>query len=64
MKQYAVTIYKTVATDHYVYAESAESAESIVYDYVIQEKSNHKIISHDFSEEVEVTDVYIDEPRK
>ncbi len=64
MNQYAVTIEKTIATTHYVYAESAESAESIVYEYVIEEKSNHQIISHNFLEEVEVTDVYIDAPRK
>lgn len=64
MKEYVVHIEKIIETEHYVYAESAESAESIVYDYVIHEKSNHKIISHDFSEEVEVTDVYINEPRK
>ena len=59
MKEYVVYIEKTIGTAHYLYAESAESAESIVYEYVIEGRGKNEIISNDFLEEVEVTNVFL-----
>jgi hypothetical protein len=59
MKEYVVHIEKTIATAHYLYAESAESAESIVFAYTLGEGCKQEIISHDFNENIEVTDVFL-----
>ena len=54
MNEYVVCTEKNISTAHYLIAVSAESAESIVLDYVLNNVKNHEIISNDFLEEIEV----------
>ncbi len=56
MCEYIVCIEKVITTAHYVFAECADSAESIVYEYVLHGKSKHEILSNDYLENIEVID--------
>lgn len=55
MKEYVVYIEKIICSEHYLIAESADSAESIVLEYVLHDVKNQEITSNDYSEDVEVT---------
>ena len=60
MKNYVVHIEQTFETEYYLSAESAESAESIVYFHVLGGGWKEEIKSNEINDFIEVTDVYLD----
>jgi len=64
MNEYVVHIEKKITTAHYLIADSADSAEAIVLDYVLNNVKNQEINSDDFLEEIEVTCADLVRPQK